>query len=106
MPASKEFKTVYAVSIAFQLGFLIAAVMIGFIFFGIIADHYFGTSPLFLIVGCIVGFIATLFAQSSLKQIPFVFPVPKEHLLSWIIMRRFILSFQRGAFAYTRHAGR
>lgn len=61
MPASKHFKTFYAVSVAFQLGFLIAGSILGFILLGIIADYYFKTSPIFLILGTGIGFVATIF---------------------------------------------
>jgi F0F1-type ATP synthase assembly protein I len=55
------FKTWYAVSFAFQLGFLIAVPIGGFMFLGIWLDETFYTFPLFLIVGILAGLGITLY---------------------------------------------
>lgn len=45
----------YALSLALELGFLIAVPLGGFIFSGFLADKFLGTRPLFLIVGVVIG---------------------------------------------------
>lgn len=53
------FKTWYAISFAFQLGFLIVAPIGGFMLLGLWGDKYFHTMPFLLIVGVVVGIIIT-----------------------------------------------
>ena len=62
-PVGKKdgFKTFYALSFAWQLGFLIAVPLAGFMFLGFLADEFFGVSPLFLIAGFAVGTAATVY---------------------------------------------
>lgn len=45
----------YALSIGWELGFFIAIPIGGFLFFGFLADSFFKTKPLFLIIGLIIG---------------------------------------------------
>lgn len=55
------FKTFYALSFAWQLGFLIAIPIGGFLFLGFLADKFLGTKPLFLFVGLVVGVVVTIY---------------------------------------------
>ena len=61
MTSSNKFKTFYAISFAWQLGFIIAIPIAGFIFLGFIADGFLGTQPVLLITGFIVGVIITVY---------------------------------------------
>ncbi len=54
-------KIFYAVSMAFQLGFIIVLSIGGFLFLGVLGDQFFGTRPLFLILGIINGTILTIY---------------------------------------------
>ena len=54
-------KVFYALSIAWQLGFLIAFPITGFLFLGLLGDRYFGTEPVFLILGIVVGVTITFY---------------------------------------------
>ena len=55
------FKTWYALSFAFQLGFLIVVPIAGFVFLGRWLDNVFRTFPIFFILGIIVGLIITAY---------------------------------------------
>jgi len=55
------FKTFYAFSLAWQLGFMIAISIGGFLALGIWGDKFFGTHPLLLLVGIIAGVIGTVY---------------------------------------------
>ncbi len=55
MSQKNGFKTFYAVSFAWQLGFIIAVPMAGFMFLGFWLDKKIGVSPLFLIISSIAG---------------------------------------------------
>lgn len=61
MPKKNNFKTFYAISIAWQLGFFIAVPIIGFLFLGILADKFFGTRAIFLFLGLFLGTIITVY---------------------------------------------
>ena len=61
-----NFSVFYAVSIAWQLGFLIAIPLALFIFLGHLADVFFKTSPLMIFVGLIVGAIITIYEVYNL----------------------------------------
>jgi F0F1-type ATP synthase assembly protein I len=56
-----EFKFWYAISLGLQLGFIVAAPIVGFIFFGLKVDSFFSTHPLFLLIGIGVGFAITVY---------------------------------------------
>jgi len=56
-----NFTTFYALSIAWQLGFLIAVPIAAFLFLGFWSDKHFGTKPLFLIVGLLTGLSITVY---------------------------------------------
>lgn len=55
------FKIWYAISFAFQLGFLIVAPIGGFMLLGLWGDSSFHTSPFLLIAGIIVGVVITVY---------------------------------------------
>jgi len=62
MPSFKNsFKTFYAISFAWQLGFFIIIPVAVFLSLGFLADNFFKTKPLFLIVGIVVSFIAIIY---------------------------------------------
>ncbi len=61
MDKKDNFKTFYALSLAWQLGFLIAIPIGGFLFLGVWADKFFKTEPLLLIVGILTGIIITVY---------------------------------------------
>lgn len=61
MLEKNSFKTFYALSFAWQLGFLIVIPISGFIFLGSLIDRIFGTGPIFLIIGLLTGFIITVY---------------------------------------------
>jgi len=74
--AQKEkdrFKLFYALSFAWQLGFLIVVPLAGFLFLGYLVDKVLHTHPLFLIIGLIVSFIITVYEIYQL-----VFPIIKK----------------------------
>jgi F0F1-type ATP synthase assembly protein I len=56
-----NFKIFYAVSFAWQLGFLIAVPLGIFLFLGLLLDKHLKTNPLFLIAGGVVALIATFY---------------------------------------------
>jgi len=45
-----QIKTWYAISLAFQLGFLVVVSIGGFILWGILGDKYLHTSPFYLLL--------------------------------------------------------
>lgn len=61
MPKKSGFKTFYALSLAWQLGFLIAVPLAGFMFLGFLGDKFLKTSPLFLILAIIAGLSITVY---------------------------------------------
>ena len=61
MPKKDDFKTFYVISIAWQLGFLIAVPIGGFLFLGFLGDKFFRTKPFLLILGIILGIIITIY---------------------------------------------
>ncbi len=56
-----NFKIFYALSFAWQLGFLIVVSIGGFLFLGFWGDKFFSTQPLFLIFGLLVGIVVTIY---------------------------------------------
>lgn len=61
MPKKENFKILYAMSFAWQLGFLVAAPLGILIFLGLWADKTFQTGPLFVLTGIIVGLVTTVY---------------------------------------------
>ena len=66
MEKKDNFKIFYALSFAWQLGFIIAIPIGLFIFLGFLADKFFGTSPLFLIIGTVSGVGITIYESYQL----------------------------------------
>lgn len=58
---SSKQKLFYAISLALQMGFLIAIPLVLFTVLGIFLDNNFDTFPLFLMIFVGVGLIATFF---------------------------------------------
>jgi len=54
-------KSFYALSIAWQLGFIIIFPIIGLMFIGFFIDKTLGTKPFFLILSLIIGIIITVY---------------------------------------------
>jgi len=61
-----NFKTFYALSLAWQLGFLIAVPIGGFLFLGVLADKFFRTGPALLLLGIITGIAITVYEMYHL----------------------------------------
>lgn len=61
MSKKDGFKTFYAISFAWQLGFLIAIPIGGFLFLGYWADKFFKTQPWLLIFGIFIGAGVTIY---------------------------------------------
>lgn len=79
MPLQKNnFKMFYALSLAWQLGFLIAVPIAGFFFLGFLADKFLGTRPLFLILGLLLGIITTVYEVYH-WILPLIRPVKDEN---------------------------
>jgi F0F1-type ATP synthase assembly protein I len=57
---NEVFRFSYALSLAFQLGFLIVASIVGFLALGYWLDTIFHTDPLFLMGGILTGVIVTI----------------------------------------------
>ena len=61
MTSKNNFKTFYALSLAWQLGFFISIPISGFMFLGFWIDDFFESKPLFLIIGLFVGLTITIY---------------------------------------------
>ena len=61
MSKKDNFKVLYALSLAWQLGFLIAIPLAIFLWLGILADRAFETRPLFLILGLLAAIAITAY---------------------------------------------
>jgi len=61
MSQKDGYKIFYALSLAWQLGFLIALPIIGFILLGFWSDKFFKTQPIFLIFGLLLGILITIY---------------------------------------------
>lgn len=61
MPKSSTAKTLYALSLAGQLGFMIAMPIGGFLLLGSFMDRWLDMQPLFLMVGLAVGLTVTAY---------------------------------------------
>lgn len=70
----KMTKILFALSIAWQLGFLIAATIGGFLFLGHWLDEKLGTSPTLLVISIVLGIGVTIYET--------------YHLLSFLIKKR------------------
>ncbi len=61
MPQKDNFKIFYAISLAWQLGFIIVLPIGGFIFIGFLLDKAFWNNGLFIILGSIIGLVLTVY---------------------------------------------
>lgn len=61
-------KTFYAISVAMQLGFLILIPVAAFLWLGAYIDDKTNTSPLFLLIGLVIGFSTTAYSVFHLLQ--------------------------------------
>lgn len=60
MRGEDNLKIFYAISLAWQLGFLVALPIAGFMWLGWWGDKFWHTSPIFLLVGVAVGLVVTV----------------------------------------------
>ena len=60
MDQRSTFHLAYAISFALQLGFLVAASIIGFLLIGLWLDSHLRTQPTFLLLGVAVGITMTI----------------------------------------------
>jgi F0F1-type ATP synthase assembly protein I len=58
----EKFKITYAISLITQIGITVSVMTILFIGLGYWADGYFGTLPVFVIIGAIFSFILSMFS--------------------------------------------
>jgi len=68
MSEKDNFKTFYALSIAWQLGFLIVAPILGFLLVGFWLDKLFNTKPIFMVIGLFVGVVVTIHEVHNLLK--------------------------------------
>lgn len=61
MNKKNNFAIFYAISLAWQLGFVIIVPIGGFLFLGFLADKFLKTKPLFLIIFLLIGIIVTIY---------------------------------------------
>lgn len=54
-------KVFHALSLAWQLGFLIVIPVGGFLLLGFLGDQYLNTKPILLILGLFIGIIITIY---------------------------------------------
>lgn len=72
MPEKKtEFKLLMAISLAFQLGFIIIAPLVGFIWLGALLDDVLETFPTFILTGLMIGLVVTVYETYHLL-LPFM----------------------------------
>ncbi|MEZ4104555.1 MAG: AtpZ/AtpI family protein [Candidatus Paceibacterota bacterium] len=62
------FKISYALSLALQLGFLIASSIVGFLGIGLWLDSVFETGPTFLLLGLVLGVVTSVYESYSLMK--------------------------------------
>ena len=74
VPQNNKFQTWYAISLAFQLGFLIAIPLGGFVLLGIWGDQILHSSPAMLILSVIIGIAITIY-----ETYHFILPLIKEN---------------------------
>jgi len=61
MPRKNSFKIFYALSLVWQLGFLVAVPIGGFLILGLWLDKKFDSSPIVLIAGIAFGMIVVIY---------------------------------------------
>lgn len=87
MPKGNHAKLAYALSFAAQLGFLVVAPLVGFIWLGVYLDIYFKTAPAMLLLGLTIALTITGYEtyhllkpllDSDKKGLPPIPPPPEE----------------------------
>lgn len=58
----EKFKIAYAISLITQIGITVSVITVLFIGLGYWADGYFGTLPVFVIIGAIFSFVLSMFS--------------------------------------------
>ncbi len=58
----EKFKIAYAISLITQIGTTVSFITVSFIGLGYWADGYFGTLPVFVIIGAVFSFILSMFS--------------------------------------------
>ncbi len=58
----EKFKIAYAISLITQIGVTVSVITVLFIGLGYRADGYFGTLPVFVIIGAIFSFVLSIFS--------------------------------------------
>lgn len=58
----EKFKIAYAISLITQIGITVSAITVLFIGLGYWMDGYFGTLPVFVIIGAIFSFVFSMFS--------------------------------------------
>jgi F0F1-type ATP synthase assembly protein I len=58
----ENFKIAYAISLITQIGITVSIITVLFISLGYWADKYFGTLPVFVIIGAVFSFILSMFS--------------------------------------------
>ena len=71
MPQKDNFKIFYALSLAWQLGFIIVVPIGGFLFLGILGDKFFKTQPFLSLLGLIVGIVVAIY-EAYYSLIPLI----------------------------------
>lgn len=69
-----KFQLWYAISLAFQLGFLIVVPLSGFMLLGFWGDNLLHSSPWFLLAGTLIGLGLTIY-----ETYYFLLPLIKKH---------------------------
>ncbi|MDD5251967.1 MAG: AtpZ/AtpI family protein [Patescibacteria group bacterium] len=59
---------IYALSFAAQLGFMVVAPLVGFIWLGVVLDGWLGTAPAFVLIGLAVGLTVTVYDTYRLLE--------------------------------------
>ena len=62
-------KTLYVLSFAWQLGFLIVIPMVGFMALGLWVDGKLNTKPTFTLIGLLVGVVSTVLESAKMLRV-------------------------------------
>ncbi len=76
MPQKDNFKIFYALSLAWQMGFIIVIPIGGFLFLGILGDKFFKTQPFLSLLGLIVGIVIAIY-EAYYSLIPLIEDKPR-----------------------------
>ncbi|MDF1498806.1 MAG: AtpZ/AtpI family protein [Patescibacteria group bacterium] len=56
-----RFEIAYAIGLITQIGITVSVITVSFIVFGYWADGYFGTLPIFVIIGAVLAFVFSMY---------------------------------------------